>query len=301
MKRIEIDVKGDQRIMSLKQKVIHPRGKDLGNGVNTCPYKRYTEREDKLERKIQSVVSLKENAKHFKDTGFDKENNNREQKHQLYESKSRICQKTDHQNYKNGHRRYQNGEASTITLKEKGKQIKDKRSHSPEAKHQNGRERDETNTDLGSEDEVIACLKEKAKQRRGRGFGNEINNREGVHRMSPAPACHEYDNADAASHPQRSAEGWILFVTNISDEADEDDIQDKFCDYGPIMNLSMNVDRRTGFCKGYALVLFETYEDASSAKDALDGAEIMGQPIKVDWCFVKGTQRVQKLSENKRR
>ena len=117
--------------------------------------------------------------------------------------------------------------------------------------------------------------------------------------MLPSPACHEDDNAHVASDPQRSAEGWTLFVTNILDEADEDDIQDKFCDYGPIMNISMNVDRRTGFCKGYALILFETYEDALSAKDALDGADIMGQPIKIDWCFVRGAQRVQKFSENR--
>ena len=145
--------------------------------------------------------------------------------------------------------------------------------------------------------EVIKRLKERVKQRRGRGFGNDINKREGVHRMLPSSACHEDINADVASDPQCSAEGWTLFVTNI---ADEDEIQDKFCDFGPIMNISMNVDRRTGFCKGYALVLFEKYEDASSAKDALDGADIMGQPIKVDWCFVRGAQRVQKFSENTR-
>ena len=68
-------------------------------------------------------------------------------------------------------------------------------------------------------------------------------------------------------------------------------MHDAFAEFGDVRNIYMNLDRRTGFVKGYALVEYATKEEAAEAIAAMDGKELLTQTIHVTWAFSAGATR----------
>ena len=88
-----------------------------------------------------------------------------------------------------------------------------------------------------------------------------------------------------SSTPFKSVEGYVLFVSGIHEEAQEEQIDDLFAEYGDVKNIQVSYARKTGYINGYAMI---EYSELSEAKDAiknLNGIEFLGKKIKVDFAF----------------
>jgi RNA-binding protein 8A len=125
--------------------------------------------------------------------------------------------------------------------------------------------------------------------RKGRGFQNSRDTRDGVRSSADFDKFEAVDTEDTSTtgRAQRSIEGWIVLITGVHEEAGEETIQEKFSEYGDIKNLHLNLDRRTGFVKGYALVEYETFKEAKTAIDATNSTKFYDQTIHVDFAFVR--------------
>lgn len=79
-----------------------------------------------------------------------------------------------------------------------------------------------------------------------------------------------------------------LRVTNLSEDAEEDDLRMLFSRFGRVIRVYVGRDRETGACKGFAFVSFESRDDADRARQKVDGKGYDNLILSVNWSIPKG-------------
>lgn len=82
---------------------------------------------------------------------------------------------------------------------------------------------------------------------------------------------------------QQSPPSTILFVGNLSFGANEDTLWETFGEHGDVKSVRIPTDRESGRPKGFAYVEFSDVEAAKKAHEALQGFELDGRSIRLDF------------------
>jgi len=74
----------------------------------------------------------------------------------------------------------------------------------------------------------------------------------------------KYETLEAAeTGPHlKSVDGYVIAVSGLHEETQEEDLIDNFSNAGEIKNCILNLDRRTGYVKGYALLEYQSSQEA---------------------------------------
>lgn len=78
-----------------------------------------------------------------------------------------------------------------------------------------------------------------------------------------------------------------LFVGGLSWNLSWQDLKDAFAEHGEVAFARVITDRETNKSRGFGFVEFVNTEDAAKAKEAMDGVELDGRSIKVDFAQEK--------------
>ena len=73
-----------------------------------------------------------------------------------------------------------------------------------------------------------------------------------------------------------------IFVGNLPFRAEQEDVAELFAPFGEVANCALPLERDTGRKRGFAFVELVDPESEDRAIEALQGAELMGRPLRIN-------------------
>ncbi|MEB3354013.1 MAG: RNA-binding protein [Cyanobacteriota bacterium] len=80
-----------------------------------------------------------------------------------------------------------------------------------------------------------------------------------------------------------------IFVGNLPFRAEQEDVAELFAPYGDVVSCALPLERDTGRKRGFAFVEMADPEMETRAIDALQGAELMGRPLRINQAEPRGS------------
>ncbi|KNA24813.1 hypothetical protein SOVF_012220 [Spinacia oleracea] len=74
-----------------------------------------------------------------------------------------------------------------------------------------------------------------------------------------------------------------LFIGGLPWGVDDGSLRETFSQYGEVIDAKVIVDREMNRSKGFGFVTYASTEEASSAIQAMDGKDMQGRTVKVDY------------------
>ena len=80
-----------------------------------------------------------------------------------------------------------------------------------------------------------------------------------------------------------------IFVGNLPFRAEREDVLQLFSPFGEVLNCSLPLERDTGRKRGFAFVEMADESIEATAIDGLQGAELMGRPLRINKAEPRGS------------
>ncbi len=80
-----------------------------------------------------------------------------------------------------------------------------------------------------------------------------------------------------------------IFVGNLPFRAEQEDVIELFAPFGEVANCALPLERDTGRKRGFAFIEMADEAAEASAIEALQGAELMGRPLRINKAEPRGS------------
>ena len=117
--------------------------------------------------------------------------------------------------------------------------------------------------------------------RRGRS-----NDRDGPQRQESRSPPY-YRDRRRLSYWEEAEPNTCLGVFGLSFYTTEKELEKEFSKFGLLQNMKLVLDNYSGRSRGFAFVNFENIKDASAAREALNGLDLDGRKIRVEYSLTK--------------